>query len=75
MSNLGSLYKEWKGQCTLLEIVPPQLSCIGLGAIRDGVLPMTIAFDHRALDADDVIPFMRKLDELLASEELLRKLL
>ena len=36
---------------------------------------MTIAFDHRALDADDVIPFMRKLDELLASEELLRKLL
>ncbi len=50
-------------------------ACIGLGAIRDGVLPMTIAFDHRALDADDVIPFMRKLDELLASEELLRKLL
>lgn len=75
VSNIGSLYKGWKGQCTLLEIVPPQLSCIGLGAIRDGVLPMTIAFDHRALDADDVIPFMRKLDELLASEELLRKLL
>ena len=28
------------------------------------VLPITIAIDHRALDYGDVVPFMRKLDEI-----------
>ena len=34
-------------------------------AIRT-IVPVTIAFDHRALDYGDVTPFMRRLDELLA---------
>ena len=71
VSNVGSLYKGWNGCCTLLEIVPPQLACIGLGAVKDGILPMTIAIDHRALDGDDLMPFIRKMDELLASPELM----
>jgi len=73
VTNLGSMYREWKGECTLLEIIPPQLVAIALGPIRDGVLTMTIAFDHRALDAGDIFPFMRCMDDLLANPEVLFK--
>lgn len=34
-------------------------------AIRS-ILPMTLAFDHRAYDYPDIIPFFRKLDEIFA---------
>ena len=75
ISNLGSLYREWKGACTMMEIVPPQLAAIGLGAVRDNLITLTIAFDHRGLDADDVFPFIRKMDEILADTEKLQQLL
>ncbi len=75
VTNLGSLYREWNGKCTLLEIIPPQLCAIALNSIREGVLPLTIAFDHRALDADDIFPFMRRMDELLSSTDTLRSFL
>lgn len=77
ISNLGSIYRDWKGQCTILEIIPPQLVAIGVGAAQkkpvcapDGeivsalIMPLTIAFDHRALDLGDMIPFFEKLDEI-----------
>lgn len=31
------------------------------------ILPLTIAFDHKALDYGDVLPFMNKLDEIFAN--------
>ena len=65
VSNLGSLYPDWKGNCTLLDIVPPQKVAIGIGSIHNGTVTLTIAFDHRILDTDDIIPFMKRLDELL----------
>ena len=34
ISNVGSLYKEQKGYLCLLEIIPPQVFAIGLGAIQ-----------------------------------------
>lgn len=62
VSNLGSIYRGWKGECTILEIIPPQLVAIGVGAAQlkpvctpQGdvasalVLPLTVAFDHRGL--------------------------
>lgn len=77
ISNLGSIYRDWKGECTILEIIPPQLVAIGVGAAQqkpvcapDGeivsalIMPLTIAFDHRALDLGDMIPFFEKLDEI-----------
>lgn len=77
ISNLGSIYRGWKGECTILEIIPPQLVAIGVGAAQrkpvcsaDGeivsalIMPLTIAFDHRALDLGDMIPFFEKLDEI-----------
>lgn len=34
-------------------------------AIRS-ILPITIAIDHRALDYGDVVPFMKRIDEIIA---------
>lgn len=86
VSNLGSIYREWKGVCTLLEIIPPQVAAIAIGSTQltaipheDGTittgykLPLTIAFDHRALDMGDVVPFMRKLDEIFANPEIIKE--
>lgn len=84
ISNLGSIYREQKGMCTLLEIIPPQTTAIAINAAqkratvvtdKNGndiietrlIMPLTIAIDHRALDYGDIVPFMRKLDEIFAN--------
>ena len=85
ISNLGSIYREWDGKCAMLEIIPPQITAIAIGAGKkepvvkqDGTigvatkLALTIAFDHRALDLGDVVPFMRKLDEIFANPKVLK---
>lgn len=86
ISNLGSVCRDWNGLCTLLEIIPPQVCAIALGATqlvpiaeKDGTvrtgykLPMTIAFDHRALDMCDVVPFMNRLNEIFANPEIIKE--
>ena len=37
------------------------------------VLPVCIAFDHRALDFGDIVPFMKKLDDIFAHPEILNE--
>lgn len=37
------------------------------------VLPICIAFDHRALDFGETVPFMKKLDEIFADPQILRE--
>ncbi len=81
ISNLGSIHRNQKGMCFLLEIIPPQVTAIAVNAIQKKatvvtdangndtievrqILPLTIAFDHKALDYGDVIPFMNYLDEV-----------
>ena len=81
VSNIGSIYKEHRGEINLMEIIPPQLVAIGLSAVQEQpgicvssngekyvdiikVMPITIAFDHRALDFGDVIPFLKRLDDI-----------
>ncbi len=86
ISNLGSIYRGWKGDCTILEIIPPQLVAIGVGAAQRRpvcnekgevvtalILPLTIAFDHRALDMGDVVPFFNKLDETFANADIIKE--
>ncbi len=78
VSNMGSLYKQWKGSCTILEIIPPQLCALAIGAVQKRavvdeeervcaalLVPITIAFDHRALDTAELVPFMQTLDRVL----------
>lgn len=86
ISNLGSVYRDWQGACTLLEIVPPQVAAIAIGSIQDAAIvdddgtvragkriPLTLAFDHRALDMGDVVPFMEKLDEIFANPQIIKE--
>ncbi len=88
ISNIGSLDLGQRGAVALLEIIPPQVCAIAVGAIqkkpvvkqnkhgRDEVvpgkvLPICIAFDHRALDFGDIVPFTKKLDEIFENPEVI----
>lgn len=85
ISNLGSVARGWNGICTLLEIIPPQVTAIGIGAVQDKpivkdgevvagkVCPITIAFDHRAIDMGDLTPFINKMNEILANPEIIKE--
>lgn len=86
VSNLGSLYKTWDGICGLLEIIPPQVAAIGIGAPRDTAivdsdgtvkagkkLPFTVVFDHRALDMGDVVPFLKAIDEVFDNPQIIKE--
>lgn len=77
VSNIGSTYLGQKGAMALLEIVPPQVCAFGVGAVQKKpavtednkieirqILPICIAFDHRALDFGEIAPFMKRLDEI-----------
>ena len=83
---MGSLYKQWKGSCTILEIIPPQLCALAVGAVQKRavadeennigtaqIVPITIAFDHRALDTADLVPFLQTLDRVLQDREWLER--
>lgn len=89
ISNLGSIYREQKGECVLLEIIPPQTCAFAINAIQKRpvvitdengndkievrrILPITIAIDHRVLDYSDVVPLMRKFDEIFANAEIIQ---
>lgn len=88
ISNLGSIYREHKGLCALLEIIPPQTTAFAINAAQKRpivvtdengndtvesrlIMPITIAIDHRALDYGDIVPFMRRLDEIFANPEVI----
>ncbi len=84
VSNIGSTYLGQKGAMALLEIVPPQVCAFGVGAVQkkpvvtEGdkievrqILPICIAFDHRALDFGEIVPFMKRLDEIFENPEII----
>ncbi|MDD6728043.1 MAG: 2-oxo acid dehydrogenase subunit E2 [Eubacteriales bacterium] len=83
ISNLGSVYREQKGFCALLEIIPPQTTAFAINSAQKRavvvtdengndkveprlIMPITIAIDHRALDYGDIVPLMRRFDEIFA---------
>lgn len=88
VSNLGSVYRAGRGAAALLEIIPPQVTAFGVGAIQDKpvvvtdafgekhvearqVLPFCIAFDHRALDFGDIVPFLQALDSIFENPQIM----
>ena len=86
VSNIGSVYRGQSGAVTLLEIIPPQVAAIAIGAAKDKpvvvvnekgekeiairqIMPLTIVFDHRALDFGEIVPFIEKLDDIFDHPE------
>ena len=85
ITNPGSLYRGLDRTATLLDIIPPQLVMLAInpvldrpvvdknGTLRAGkVLPLTVVYDHRALDASDLVPFVKRLDEVFSAPEALK---
>lgn len=86
ISNLGSICKEWHGDCVMLDIIPPQICVIAVGAFQKeavvnennevvpGVrVPFTLMFDHKATDLGELTPFMNKLNEIFANPEVIKE--
>jgi len=88
VTNVGSLWKGQRGHLNLIEIIPPQVCAIGVGAVQDSPavitgaggkketapgksLPLCICIDHRALDFDKVIPFMKKFDAICENPKII----
>ena len=81
VSSVGAVDREWEGPCTICDIIPPQVCAMSVGAIgdkpvvRDGeicirkIIPITICIDHRAMDFADLVPFSKRLREVLADRE------
>lgn len=88
VSNIGSTYRDQRGATCLLEIIPPQVCAIALGAVQDKpvvitnengekeiairqIMPLCIAFDHRALDFGEIVPFLKCLDKIFEEPEII----
>ena len=48
-------------------------SCGAKNADFRKILPICIAFDHRALDFGDIIPFIKRCDEIFTNPKIIRK--
>lgn len=56
VSNLGSVYRAGRGAAALLEIIPPQVTAFGVGAIQDKPVVVTDAFGEKYVEARQVLP-------------------
>ncbi len=87
VSNPGTLFKRWNGECVLLELVPPQIAAIAVNMVRDRAVvgkdgavraaktaKLTMVFDHRALDGADLVPFIRRVDQIISTPEIFKGL-
>lgn len=84
ISNLGSVKRDFRGACTLLEIIPPQVVAIAINSAQQKpvvvdnevkvgtVMPISICMDHKALDYGDIVPFFNRLDEIFANPEIIQ---
>lgn len=87
ISNIGSLHRGQRGAIGILEIIPPQVFAIGLSSAQDRpgvyseageqkigvrkILPICLAFDHRAMDFGEVLPFMKCMDQIFENPEIM----
>lgn len=87
ISNIGSIGRNLRGHVTMFEIIPPQIFGVLVGNLQrqsvvsnsvqsefvdvKTVLPLTLAFDHRACDFGNLIPFINRMDEVFANPQIL----
>ena len=77
ISNVGTILGDINGRFGLLEVIEPKIIAIGISSIEDKIcldengvefhvkhiLPLTVAFDHRAIDFGDIVHFIKTLSE------------
>jgi len=64
VSNLGP----WGIEYFTPRLMPPTIAVLGLGQASEGRLPVSLTFDHRALDGADAAAFLQTLDQALTAE-------
>ncbi|MDR1251412.1 MAG: 2-oxo acid dehydrogenase subunit E2 [Treponema sp.] len=74
VSNLGAAARGTSGFPAVINLVPPQVMAIGIGALQEKavvyksritgrkIIPFCIVFDHRALDFGDAAPLIKAMD-------------
>lgn len=87
ISNIGSIGRNLRGHVTMFELIPPQIFGVLVGNLQrqsvvssdigeesidvKTILPLTLAFDHRACDFGNLIPFINRMDEVFANPHIL----
>ncbi len=62
ISNLGSIYREQKGACMLLEIIPPQTTAFAINAAQDRPVVVTNDKGKKEIDIRTIIPITIAID-------------
>ena len=89
ISNIGSVYRAGKVKTTILDLIAPQTIVICIDAIatrdvpveKDGVVKLEkrkfasflTAFDHRAVDYEDLVPMYEELDRIVDNPDVIRE--
>ncbi len=62
ISNLGSVYKEQKGECFMLEIIPPQVSAFAVNAIQKRPVVVTDENGNDKIEVKQILPLTIAID-------------
>lgn len=62
VSNLGSIYREQKGFCALLEIIPPQTTAFAINAVQKRAVVVTDENSNDKIEVRKIIPITIAID-------------
>ena len=62
ISNLGSVYRGQKGECFLLEIIPPQTTAFAVNAIQDRPAVVTDGSGNKKIEIRQIMPITVAID-------------
>ncbi len=62
ISNLGSVYRGQKGQCFLLEIIPPQTTAFAVNAVQDRPVVVTDENGNKNIEIRQIMPITVAID-------------
>lgn len=62
ISNLGSIYKAQKGQCFLLEIIPPQVSAFAVNAVQKRPVVTEDSLGNDKIEIRKILPITIAID-------------
>lgn len=62
ISNLGSVYRQYRGECTLLEIIPPQVSTFAVNAVQKTPVVVTNEKGEDEIKVGMIMPITVAID-------------
>lgn len=62
ISNFGSIYREQKGMCTLLEIIPPQTTAFAVNAVQDKPIVVKDENGEKHIEIRQILPITVAID-------------